>query len=133
MIMAGGEEVTVLSIDRYDDDGYLTINAGPYQHAPGSVYLYEDRYGNYVPARYGHPAYDVLAVIGCRVTDTLLFLDYTSADTGDAVSLPRVSTADEFIAGISSGTLDLSIDNVYVVFDGDGQLATVQRFFVSWQ
>ena len=27
----------------------------------------------------------------------------------------------------------LNIDNVYVVFDGNGQLAVIARFFVSWQ
>ena len=36
-------------------------------------------------------------------------------------------------AAVRDGETALGIDNVSVVFDEDGQLATVQRFFVSWQ
>ena len=142
-IYTGGEEVTIQTIDWYEDDGYLVINAGAYEHAPGSVYLHMDRWGNYMPDRYGHPTYNTVAVIECPVTETLLFLDYTSAETGDALELPIVRTATELAETIQSieesrltkagYMVGLDIDNVYVVFDGDGQLAVVQRFFVSWQ
>ena len=138
-----GEEVTIQTIDWYEDDGYLVINAGAYEHAPGSVYLHMDRWGNYMPDRYGHPTYNTIAVLECPVTETLLFLDYTSAETGDALELPIVRTATELAETIQSieesrltkagYMVGLDIDNVYVVFDGDGQLAVVQRFFVSWQ
>ena len=142
-IYTGGEEVTIQTIDWYEDDGYLVINAGAYEHAPGSVYLHMDRWGNYMPDRYGHPTYNTIAVLECPVTKTLLFLDYTSAETGDALELPIVRTATELAETIQSieesrltkagYMVGLDIDNVYVVFDGDGQLAVVQRFFVSWQ
>ena len=142
-IYTGGEEVTIQTIDWYEDDGYLVINAGAYEHAPGSVYLHMDRWGNYMPDRYGHPTYNTVAVLECPVTETLLFLDYTSAETGDALELPIVRTATELAETIqsieesrltkASYMVGLDIDNVYVVFDGDGQLAVVQRFFVSWQ
>jgi len=142
-IYTGGEEVTIQTIDWYEDDGYLVINAGAYEHAPGSVYLHMDRWGNYMPDRYGHPTYNTIAVLECPVTETLLFLDYTSAETGDALELPIVRTATELAETIQSieesrltkadYMVGLDIDNVYVVFDGDGQLAVVQRFFVSWQ
>lgn len=142
-IYTGGEEVTIQTIDWYEDDGYLVINAGAYEHAPGSVYLHMDRWGNYMPDRYGHPTYNTVAVLECPVTETLLFLDYTSAETGDALELPIVRTATELAETIQSieesrltkagYMVGLDIDNVYVVFDGDGQLAVVQRFFVSWQ
>ena len=142
-IYTGGEEVTIQTIDWYEDDGYLVINAGAYEHAPGSVYLHMDCWGNYMPDRYGHPTYNTIAVLECPVTETLLFLDYTSAETGDALELPIVRTATELAETIQSieesrltkagYMVGLDIDNVYVVFDGDGQLAVVQRFFVSWQ
>lgn len=48
-IFTGGQEVLIRSIDRYEDDGYLVINAGAYEHAPGSVYLHMDEWGNYMP------------------------------------------------------------------------------------
>ena len=137
-IYTGGEEVPIRTIDWYEDYGYLVLNAGAYEHAPGSVYLHMDRWGNYMPDRYGHPTYNVIAVLECPVTESLLFLDYTHEESGDTLDLPRVSTAAEFLAAFFSGEPDerdmgLDIDNLYVVFDGQGQLATVQRFFVSWQ
>jgi hypothetical protein len=142
-IYTGGEEVPIRTIDWYEDYGYLVLNAGAYEHAPGSVYLHMDRWGNYMPDRYGHPTYNTIAVLECPVTETLLFLDYTSAETGDALKLPIVRTATELAETIQSieesrltkadYMVGLDIDNVYVVFDGDGQLAVVQRIFVSWQ
>ena len=70
-------------------------------------------------------------------------MDYTSEETGDALELPRISTAEEFLAIVRdiqkarevdhTYVMGLDIDNVYVVFDGKGELATVQRCFVSWQ
>jgi hypothetical protein len=142
-IYTGREEITIRTIEWHEDDGYLVINRGAYEHAPGSVYLQQDVWGNYMPDHYGHPTYNTLAVIECPVTDTLLFLDYTSEVTGDALKLPRISTAAEFLDYIRSiqnareidheYVIGLDIDNVYVVFDGEGKLATVQRYFVSWQ
>ena len=137
-IYTGGEEVPIRTIDWYEDDGYLVLNAGAYEHAPGPVYLHMDDWGNFMPDRYGHPTYNVIAVLECPVTESLLFLDYTHEESGDTLDLPRVSTAAEFLAAFFSGEPDerdtgLDIDNLYVVFDGHGQLATVQRFFVSWQ
>ncbi len=143
VIYTGGEEIEIQTIEWHKDDGYLIINRGVYEHAPGSVYLRHDYWGNYMPNRYGHPIYNTLAVIECPVTDTLLFLDYTSENTGDELILPRVSTAAEFLNIVRSiqnarkidhkYVIGLDIDNVYVVFDGEGKLATVQRYFVSWQ
>ena len=137
-IFTGGEEILIRTIDWYEDDFYLVINAGDYEHAPGSIYLHE-YWDNYMPDRYGHPTYNTLAVIDCPVADTLLFLDYTSEETHDALELPIVRTAAEFLEIFFGDNPDsdryeigLDIDNVYVVFDGDGQLAVISRFFVSW-
>ncbi len=142
-IFTGGEEIAIRTIEWHEDDGYLVINHGTYEYAPGSVYLHQDYWGNYMPHRYEHPIYNTLAVIECPVTDTLLFLDYTSEETGDALELPRISTAEEFLAIVRdiqkarevdhTYVMGLDIDNVYVVFDGKGELATVQRCFVPWQ
>ncbi len=142
VICTGDEQITVEILDRYDEYGYLVINEGDVQHAPGSVYLFEDRDGNWRPKRYGHPTYNELDVLECPVTDSLLLLDYTSADTGDPLDIPIVSTAAEFTAAMQKTaalreehiySVGFARDNVYVVFDGDGQLAVICRYFVSWQ
>ena len=142
-IFTSGSEVEVQTIDWYEEYGYLVINAGIQEHAPGSIYLHEDRWGNYIPERYAHKTYNTIAVIECPITDHLLFLDYISSDTCDALDLPSVYTAIEFLEIFrntkENGTVgpvylvDFDIDNVYVVFDGNGQVATIQRFFVSWE
>ena len=132
-IYTDGEEVRIQSIDRYEEDGYLVINEGKNENAPGSVRLRRDRRGSYMAERCGQPIYNTLAVIECPIRDTLLFLDYTGAETGGAPDLPIVSTAAEFAALIRDGFLNPGLDNVCVVFDGDGQLAAVHRLSVPPQ
>ncbi|MBR3494092.1 MAG: BspA family leucine-rich repeat surface protein [Clostridia bacterium] len=130
-VFTGGEEIEIRSLEWHEEDEYLVINRGSFEHAPGSVYLHQDAWGNYMPDRYGRPTYNTLTVIECPVTDHLLFLDYTSDETGDSLALPLVRSRSELVTAAENG--DLNIDNAFVVFDESGQLAAVQRFFVSWQ
>ena len=74
------------------------------------------------------------------VTDSLLFLDYIDEEAaGDTLALPRVFTARELVEKMlfeqasDEYFIGLAIDNVYIVFDGEGNLATICRHFVSWQ
>ena len=67
-------------------------------------------------------------------------LDYIDEEAaGDALTLPRVYTAQELknklLAEQASDDyfVGLATNNAYVVFDGEGNLATIQRFYVPWQ
>lgn len=133
ILYTNGAEIIVQTIEVNDEYGYVLINEGEYQYAPGSVTLHEDPYGNYSPEKYGHKTYITLAVLECPVRETLLFLDYISADTYDSTDLPSVSSAAEFINAVENNEPGLDIDNISVVFDNNGDLAVIQRFFVSWQ
>ena len=140
-IYTGGREIVIWKIERYDEYGLVVINdENLSDHADGSVYLHEDLNGNYRPERYANYTWLSLAVIECPVTDSLLFLDYIDEEAaGDALTLPMVYTAQEvknkLLAEQASNEyfIGLAIDNAYVVFDGEGNLATIQRYFVSWQ
>ena len=137
-IYTGGREVLIRTIEQ-TEWGSIVINEGEYEYADGSVYLYEDLYGNYRPERYANYTWITLAVMNCPVTDSLLFLDYIDEETGDPVTLPAVHTAKELTARLleedasQAYTVGLSSNNVYVVFDGEGNLATIHRFYVPWQ
>lgn len=143
-IYTGGQEIVIWKIERYDEYGLIVINDEHLSdHADGSVYLHESPYsydGDYMPERYGNYTWNTLAVIDCPVTDSLLFLDCIDEDAaGDALALPRVFTARELVEKMQAEQasdeyfIGLAIDNVYVVFDGEGNLSTICRHFVSWE
>ena len=133
-IYTGGREVTIQSIS-YDDEWCSAefIN-------DGELLLFQDRSGNYtMMADEDDCVWTAFAQIECPVQSSLLFLDYIDHETGDALALPVVRTADELTAELravrpaEAYTVGLSTNNVYVVFDGEGNLATIQRFYVPWQ
>ena len=94
-IYTGGQEIVIRTIEE-NEAGTIIINEGEYQYADGSVYLFEDFYGNYRPERYANYIWLSLGVIECPVQDSLLFLDYIDEEAaGDALTLPRVYTAQE--------------------------------------
>ena len=143
-IYTGGQEILIRTIERHDDDSLIVINdENLSEHADDSVYLYQDPFDynqNFKPEEYANYTWTTLAVIDCPVTESLLFLDYIDEKaTGDALRLPMVYTARELVDKMLSEQasdeyfVGLAIDNVYVVFDGEGNLATIQRYFVSWQ
>ena len=136
-IYTGGREVTIESIEKVDHWGdYIKINNGSVNLSRRS-----DGSGNFAAVSEWNDAYTwiELAVIECPVKDSLLFLDYINDENGYALELPVVRTAPELTARLLEEGADqvfavgLTADNVYVIFDGEGNLATIQRFYVPWQ
>ena len=136
-IYTGGREVTIESIEKVDHWGdYIKINDGSVNLSRRS-----DGSGNFAAVSEWNDAYTwiELAVIECPVKDSLLFLDYINDENGYALELPVVRTAPELTARLLEEGADqvfavgLTADNVYVIFDGEGNLATIQRFYVPWQ
>ena len=126
-IYTGSQEVEVFSIEGKDDlCGVILINGE-------DVVLFEERDGYYRMSDEDDYFWNVLAVIECPVTDSLLFLDFIDENTGDMLSLPRVRTLEEFLDRLENGPVAFDANNVYVVFDGEGNLATVHRYYVPWQ
>ena len=136
-----GGETDIETIEGSASDGYFRINDGEvvltqyfsthdgFRADYVAVYEYNDT-----------PVLNELAVIECPVKDSLLFLDYTSdEETGFPLEMPVVRTAQEFTARLTQEDaaeafgVGFTADNVYVVFDGEGNLAVIHRYYVPWQ
>ncbi len=134
-IFTQGQEITVQTIT--EDSGYLIINKGEYEFSEGSVWLYENPDGNYQIADWHDVVWTTLTTMKIPFPDDLLFLDYINPSSGEMLSLPTVYQADEFLAMMKTenteGGPGFATNNVYVVFDHAGQLATIHRYYVPWQ
>lgn len=133
-IYTGGQEIKIESIT-YDDEWCSTVFIND-----GELLLFQDRTANYtMMADEDDCVWNAIAVVECPVKETLLFLDFIDDSTGDPLTLPIVHTARELTARLLEEdasevyTVGLSTNNVYVVFDGEGNLATIQRYYVPWQ
>ena len=133
-VYIGGREVTVESLP-YNDDFCSTVFINS-----EDLFLFMNRNGDYtVMANEDDYAWNAFAVIECPVKDSLLFLDYIDEETGDSLTLPIIHTAKELTEQLMTAdasevyTVGLATNNVYVTFDGEGNLATIHRFYVPWQ
>lgn len=134
-IYTQGKEVLIQTLT--ENSGYLVINEGEYEFSEGSVWLYESLDGNYQIADWHDNTWTTLATLKVPVTDTLLLLDDINPSTGEIQYLPTVHPASEFLKMLKTeneqGGPGFATNNVYVVFDGAGQLALIQRYYVPWQ
>lgn len=133
-IYTNGQEVLINSID-YDDEWCSTLFLNG-----RNIMMFEDRDGHYtMMADEDDCVWTAIAVIECPVGDSMLFLDYIDEETGDAQTLPAVHTAHELATRLLEEdasavyTVGLTTNNVYVVFDEAGRLASIHRFYVPWQ
>ncbi len=131
-IYTGGQEVPIQTIT--EEYGYIILNKGDYEFSEGSVWLMEDPDGNYRPVAYEDYIWLEMARIEVPVTERLLFLDRIDPSSGEILSVPTVHDADEFL-GMQKDADDpgFKANNVYVVFDENGNLAVIERFYVPWQ
>lgn len=131
-IHSGGEEVLIEEITPTDWCDTLVFN-------DGNLFFFGDRDGYYRMSTEDEYFWNSVAVIECPVTEDLLLLDYVDDNSGEEFALPRVLTAGELtekmLAEQASDEyhIGFAIENVYVVFDGEGQLATIHRYYVTWQ
>ncbi len=133
-IYTGGREVTIESV-AYDDDWCSTVFING-----DALFLFQDRSGNYtMMADEDDCVWNAFAQIDCPVRPSLLFLDFIDYETGEPLTLPIVRTAEDLteelrVSGPSEAyTVGLSTNNVYVIFDGEGNLAAIHRYYVPWQ
>ena len=130
-----GQEIVIQTLSEHY--GYLVINEGDFEFSEGSVWLYEQMDGNFAIAEWDDNTWITLAELKEPVQDTLLFLDWINPASGESLNMPAVHTAAEFIAMIKTeseeGGPGFSANNVYAVFDAEGNLAVIQRYYVPWQ
>ena len=133
-IYTDGQEIVIHSIS-YDDDWCSTVFIND-----EDVFLFQDRSGNYTRmADEDDYVWNTVAVIECPVSPSLLFLDYVDEETGNSLELPVIHSAQELtqrllkVDASEVYTVGLSYNNVYVIFDAEGQLAVIHRYSVPWQ
>ena len=127
-IYTQGQEVEIRTISEVD--GYLVLNEG----ADDEVYLFESVDLNYWIMDINDNTWTEFATISVPVAEHMLFLDEIDPATGAGLLNPTVHNKAEFLK-IMKNPYDPGFDirNVKAVFDEDGKLALVRRFYVPWQ
>lgn len=127
-IYTQGQEVEIRTISEVD--GYLVLNEG----ADDEVYLFESVDLNYWIMDINDNTWTEFATISVPVAEHMLFLDEIDPATGAGLLNPTVHNKAEFLK-IMKNPDDPGFDirNVKAVFDEDGKLALVRRFYVPWQ
>jgi len=127
-IYTQGREVEIRTISEVD--GYLVLNEG----ADDEVYLFESVDLNYWIMDINDNTWTEFATISVPVAEHMLFLDEIDPATGAGLLNPTVHNKAEFLK-IMKNPDDPGFDirNVKAVFDEDGKLALVRRFYVPWQ
>lgn len=137
-IYTNGKEIVIETIEGSASEGYFIFNDGDV-HLLHYLSAHDGFRSDYATYEYdGALVLNELAVLQCPVRETLLFLDYINDETGFPLELPVVHTARELTARLTEEDateafgVGFTIDNVYVVFDGEGNLAVIHRFYVPW-
>ena len=131
-IVTDGQTISISSITK--EYGYIILNEGEFEFSEGSVWLAEDADGNYRPEMYDDYVWMEVARLKLPITDKLLFLDMIVPESGEPLDKPTVHPASEFIQYLSKeDDPGFAVNNTMVIFDQDGALAMVERFFVPWQ
>lgn len=135
-IYTEGREIPVRTVgEKY---GYIVINEDendPY--AEDTLWLYEETDGTLAISTDEDRSWNALDEAAFPVKDSLLFLDGIDPATGNPLDMPTVHSAAEFLetlkAEAEAGGPGFDVNNVFVAFDGEGQLALIQRYYVPWQ
>lgn len=126
-IYTEGREIEVRSID--EQDGYIVLNAD----TDDDVWLFESVDLNYWVMDVNDNTWVELATVTVPISEHLLFLDGINPSTGESLLHPTVYNKEGFLT-IMNSTDDPGFDirNVEVVFDENGELALIKRFYVPW-
>lgn len=80
------------------------------------------------------PLYEVAESWTMEIPDTLVFVDGINAENGQPLDKPVEHTAAELKAMLQQiDGVDFSTDNVYVMFNEEGDLIRVERFYTPYQ
>ena len=134
-IFTNGHEVQIKSIEVTAWRTYLINDQEAFSD---SIFLQKDLNGNYRADREDGYVWNTVAVIECPVKDSLLCLNFIDDQTGDTLELPCVLTGHELMTQVFTECAaedyfaTWASDWVYVVFDGEANLAMICRCVVPW-
>ena len=123
-IFTGGKEVTITSVE--SDYGSVDFNM-----EGEAISLCETHDGNYIRLDDNYDyVWLTVAIVELEIPETLLFLDDEDPQASGLPSAHDVNAFLEALKGENGPTLDRN--NAIAVFDADGKLAVVKRFYVPW-
>ena len=103
----------------------------------GSVWLEKSGNGGYEAGRYSHPIWRTVGSAPFAVAQDALFLDGIDPEDGDMLESPTRHSMEEFLCikeeEEERGYPGFGCDNVWAAFNAEGEIASLERFYVPWQ
>lgn len=118
-----------------DDGGFLLGDDGGLDE--GSVWLMKGEDGDYEAGRYSHPIWRTVGSAPFAVANDAQFLDGIDPEDGDMLESPTRHSMEEFLRikeeEEERGYPGFGCDNVWAAFNAEGEIASLERFYVPWQ
>ena len=103
----------------------------------GSVWLKKSENGDYEAERYSHPIWRTVGSAPFAVANDAQFLDGIDPEDGDMLESPTRHSMEEFLRikeeEEERGYPGFGCDNVWAAFNAEGEIASLERFYVPWQ
>ena len=103
----------------------------------GSVWLEKSGNGGYEAGRYSHPIWRTAGSASFAVAKDAQFLDGIDPEYGDMLESPTTHSMEEFLRikeeEEARGYPGFGCDNVWATFNAEGEIASLERFYVPWQ
>ena len=103
----------------------------------GSVWLKKSENGDYEVERYSHPIWRTVGSAPFAVANDAQFLDGIDPEDGDMLESPTRHSMEEFLRikeeEEERGYPGFGCDNVWAAFNAEGEIASLERFYVPWQ
>ena len=103
----------------------------------GSVWLEKSGNGGYEAGRYSHPIWRTVGSAPFAVAQDAQFLDGIDPEDGDMLESPTRHSMEEFLCikeeEEERGYPGFGCDNVWAAFNAEGEIASLERFYVPWQ
>lgn len=133
-IYTQGREIEIREIE--EDGGYVVLNPGQDGDGDDTVWLCQYLDQNYTVMNQDDAAWIVLATVTVPVPDRLLFLDEIEEVTLMPLYVPAVHGRSDFLSAMEAEKENgpgFAANNAMVVFDENGDLALIRRYYVPWQ
>ena len=129
-----GELLVVREIEPTMHGLLLGDDGGLYE---GSVWLKKSENGDYEAGRYSHPIWRTAGSASFAVAKDAQFLDGIDPEYGDMLESPTMHSMEEFLrikeGEEARGYPGFGCDNVWAAFNAEGEIASLERFYVPWQ
>lgn len=103
----------------------------------GSLWLVKGENGDYEAGRYSHSIWRTVGSASFAVAKDAQFLDGIDSQDGEMLENPARHSMEEFLRikeeEEERGYPGFGCDNVWAAFNAEGEIASLERFYVPWQ